>query len=52
MEPAIITWTPTNWVTVFLMALGGFFILGLATKLVKSAVAARSGDASDTTQAA
>lgn len=28
----IITWTPTNWITVFLMALGGFLILNLAVK--------------------
>lgn len=28
MENAvIISWTPTNWVTIFLMALGGFLIL-------------------------
>lgn len=45
MNDNIITWTPTNWVTVFLMAVGGFFILGLATKLVKKGLAARSGNA-------
>lgn len=42
MNDNIITWTPTNWVTVFLMALGGFFILGLVVKGVK-AVAAKRG---------
>lgn len=45
MNDNIITWTPTNWVTVFLMAVGGFFILGLAVKSVKAAMAARSGAA-------
>lgn len=29
MDPVIITWTPTNWVTIFLMALGGFLIVKL-----------------------
>jgi len=23
MDPVIISWTPTNWATIFLMALGG-----------------------------
>lgn len=27
MEPVIISWTPTNWATVFLMVLGGLLIL-------------------------
>lgn len=27
MDPVIISWTPTNWVTVFLMALGGALVL-------------------------
>ena len=26
MEPVIISWTPTNWATIFLMVLGGFLI--------------------------
>lgn len=30
METTIISWTPTNWATVFLMALGGFVILKLS----------------------
>lgn len=37
MDPVIITWTPTNWVTIFLMALGGFLIvkcLGLVVQRV------------------
>jgi len=29
METSIISWTPTNWLTVFLMAIGGFVILKL-----------------------
>lgn len=27
MQPVIISWTPTNWITIFLMAVGGFLIL-------------------------
>jgi hypothetical protein len=27
MDPVIISWTPTNWATIFLMALGGFLIV-------------------------
>lgn len=27
MEPVIISWTPTNWLTIFLMALGGGLLL-------------------------
>lgn len=26
----IIAWTPTNWATIFLMALGGFLLVKLA----------------------
>jgi hypothetical protein len=43
MNDNIITWTPTNWVTVFLMAAGGFFILGFLTKGAKALIAARTG---------
>lgn len=27
MDPIIISWTPTNWVTVLLMVAGGFLII-------------------------
>lgn len=37
MEPSIITWTPTNWVTVFLMALGGFLIVKIIGVVVQRA---------------
>lgn len=37
MDPVIISWTPTNWVTIFLMALGGFLILKVATLAVQKA---------------
>jgi hypothetical protein len=30
MDTTIISWTPTNWVTIFLMAVGGFLVLKLA----------------------
>lgn len=45
MNDNIITWTPTNWATVFLMALGGFAILGLAVKGIKAANAMRENAA-------
>lgn len=35
MEPVIISWTPTNWITVFLMVLGGFLLLKVAIMGVK-----------------
>jgi hypothetical protein len=31
MEPVVITWNFTNWVTVVVMALLGFMIFGLVT---------------------
>lgn len=37
MDPVIISWTPTNWVTIFLMALGGFLFLKLAVIAVEKA---------------
>lgn len=30
MDPVIISWTPTNWITIFLMVLGGFLLLKVA----------------------
>ena len=35
MESTIISWTPTNWLTVFLMAVGGFVILKAVLSGVK-----------------
>lgn len=37
MDPIIISWTPTNWITIFLMALGGFLIVKLASVAIKKA---------------
>lgn len=34
-DSVILTWNPTNWVTVILMAATGFVILGFIQKLVK-----------------
>lgn len=42
MEPVIISWTPTNWITIFLMAAGGFLVLMLTAQGVK-AIANRGG---------
>lgn len=30
MDGVIIAWTPTNWATIFLMAIGGFLIAKVA----------------------
>ncbi len=35
MEPTYISWTPTNWATVFLMAFGGFVIVKFIISVVK-----------------
>lgn len=35
METTIISWTPTNWLTVFLMAAGGFVILKLVVTVLQ-----------------
>jgi hypothetical protein len=37
MKETIITWSITNWITVFLMVLGGSLILATATKLITKA---------------
>ncbi len=39
MEPVIISWTPTNWATVFLMVLGGFLVLKVAVIILKKVTA-------------
>lgn len=44
MDPVIISWTPTNWITIFLMVLGGFLVLKVATIGIKM-VAAKAGAA-------
>ncbi len=35
MEPTYISWTPTNWLTVFLMAFGGFIIVKFVLAIIK-----------------
>jgi hypothetical protein len=35
MEPVIISWTPTNWATIFLMAVGGVLIFNLGVMAIK-----------------
>lgn len=39
-EETIISWSPTNWITVVLMVALGFAILGFVTKLIKQRQAA------------
>jgi hypothetical protein len=34
-EPVIITWTPANWITVGLMVLLPYFLLGAAVKIME-----------------
>jgi hypothetical protein len=34
-DSVVLTWTPTNWITVILMAATGFVLLGFVQKLVK-----------------
>lgn len=34
MEPVILTWNVTNWITVVLMAAIGFAVLGLVQKAI------------------
>lgn len=36
MDPVIISWTPTNWATIFLMAVGGVLIVNLILMGVKA----------------
>lgn len=36
MQDNIITWNMTNWLTIVLMALGGFALLAVVTGFVKS----------------
>jgi hypothetical protein len=35
MDSVIIAWTPTNWLTVFLMAAGGFVLIKVAVMVIK-----------------
>lgn len=44
MDTTIISWTPTNWVTIFLMAAGGFLILKLIAMGIKNAQTGGSND--------
>ena len=46
MEPVIISWTPTNWLTIFLMAVGGFVILKGIILGVKFVQTKKSGSTS------
>lgn len=36
MDGVVIAWTPTNWITIFLMALGGLLIVKLGVMGVKA----------------
>ena len=39
---AIITWNPTNWITVVLMVAIGFTIIGMVTRIVQQKRAAKA----------
>lgn len=43
MDGVIIAWTPTNWATIFLMALGGFLLVKLAVLGAKKVTTGNSG---------
>jgi hypothetical protein len=45
MTTTYISWTPTNWLTVFLMAVGGFVILKLVLKGIDKASGGVSANA-------
>jgi hypothetical protein len=45
MEETVLDWTVANWITVCLMAILGFAILGLLGKVVVKARAGISSDA-------
>lgn len=36
MNTVTISWNVTNWITIFLMALAGYAVLGLASQLYKN----------------
>lgn len=35
MEPVIISWTPTNWITIVLMVVGGVLVIKVISLAVK-----------------
>jgi hypothetical protein len=39
-EDTLISWTPANWITVVLMVVIGFAVIGAVTRLVKNQTAA------------
>jgi hypothetical protein len=41
-DSVIIAWTPTNWLTIFLMAVGGFLVIKLVTMGIKNASGSQS----------
>lgn len=46
MDPIIISWTPTNWVTVLLMVAGGFLVIKVAMLGIKYLATRSSAPAS------
>lgn len=40
----VLSWTPTNWLTVFLMALGGFVIIKVILAGAQKVAAAKGGN--------
>lgn len=43
MKETIISWNVENWLTVVLMAMVGFFVLGLATQGIRRLTAPKMG---------
>lgn len=42
MKETVISWTITNWITVFLMVLGGSLVIGLFLRIFASIKARKS----------
>ena len=40
MDETLLTWTPANWITVMLMVILGFAIIGAAVRIYKERAAA------------
>lgn len=44
MKETVISWTVTNWITVFLMVLGASLIIGVILKTITKMRANKTGD--------
>ena len=42
MNESILTWNYTNWITVVIMAVVGFFVIGLASQIIQKTTGIKS----------